>query len=187
MPLHRPKVHQMLNCEWVANNLKPKKSSDSGFEEAKTMIKHRKKAFWCTSAKSRTPTPSPSKSANSNTDLKKAEKPIECYTKKYNNVPVENFTNPINRLASSNINSKTSTISNHTTIIPISNNINKRLLRNHSLINSSKIVFKGSSSKKKIGPIDILNSHEIIQVRDFFITVFYGLTTQYPHKVLFQS
>jgi serine/threonine-protein kinase NIM1 len=64
---------------------------------------------------------------------------IECYTKKYNNVPIEKFKNPLESQPTS-----------ATTVIPI-NNLNS-VTRNNSLINSSKIILK---KKERNGrPVD---------------------------------
>lgn len=164
-PLHRPKVDQIIKCDWLHNNLQKSKKVSSEFDEAKSIIRTRKKAFWNSSSKIRG-SPSPQKQGSASSDQRKVEKCIECYTKKFNNVPVDNFKNPIERVSpTSSATTNSSSIPNHTTVIPISNNFNKKLLRNHSLINSSKIVVNKTFSKK-IGPKDVINSHEIIQVKN---------------------
>lgn len=81
--------------------------------------------------------------------------PIECYTKKYNNVPAEKFQNPLHK----------DTLSSATTVIPIHNHKDhKNLQRNNSLINSSKIVQKRNA---KNGHIEIVQNNDIIQVRSY--------------------
>ncbi len=167
IPLQRPKVEQIIKCDWLYNNLRTKTCLDE-LDEAKSIIRTRKKAFWNSSIRSRgSISNSTSPKANpSSAGSDKIDKCIECYTKKFNNVPVDNFKNPIERISPrSSATNNTSTIPNHTTIIPISNHFNKKLLRNHSLINSSKIVVNKTFSKK-IGPKDIMNNHEIIQVKN---------------------
>lgn len=78
----------------------------------------------------------------------KQPEPIECYTKKYNNVPVEKFKNPLENDASP-----------ATTVVPVHNNLTA-LSRNNSLINSSKNV-------KKWNDVEITQNNDIIQVRSY--------------------
>lgn len=141
-PAHRPNIDQILNCEWL--HQKPKRPI-SPLQEARSIIQKRKKAsFWCTKSRKTTPLSPLSQPF-------KQPEPIECYTKKYNNVPADKFKNPLE-----------SHISSATTVIPIHNNV-KAVTRNNSLINSSKIVLKRNPSN---GPIDKTSS-EIIQVRSY--------------------
>jgi serine/threonine-protein kinase NIM1 len=86
----------------------------------------------------------------------KFPEPIECYTKKYNNVPVEKFKNPIETNASISASA--------TTVIPVHNNLST-LARNNSLINSSRIVPKRNNDKN--GGLEIVQSNDIIQVRSY--------------------
>ena len=46
LPMYRPKVDQILEAEWVMYAQKPKKFSETSFEEVRSIIKHRK-SFWC--------------------------------------------------------------------------------------------------------------------------------------------
>lgn len=142
-PQHRPRIDQVLNSEWIITNLKPKKFSESDLEEARSIISHRRRSsFWC----------APKSRNHVQPKVVEPKKPIECSTKKFNNVPFENFTNPIDMHS----------IPNHTTVIPISNNTNK-FNRNNSLINSSKVIVK-RNSVHRIGPIDIIqvkNAHSL--------------------------
>jgi serine/threonine-protein kinase NIM1 len=80
----------------------------------------------------------------------KQPEPIECYTKKYNNVPVEKFKNPLENDASA---------TSATTVVPIHNNLGT-LSRNNSLINSSKNV-------KTRNGVEVNQSNDIIQVRSY--------------------
>lgn len=116
--------------------------------EARSIIQKRKKAsFWCTKSRKTSPL-SPLQPI-------KLPEPIECYTKKYNNVPVEKFKNPLETNAS---------LSSATTVIPIHNNLSSST-RNNSLINSSQIV----SKRNKNGHIEIVQNNDIIQVRSYSV------------------
>lgn len=116
--------------------------------EARSIIQKRKKAsFWCTKSRKTSPL-SPLQ------PIKQPE-PIECYTKKYNNVPVEKFKNPLDTNAS---------LSSATTVIPIHNSLNN-VTRNNSLTNSSKIVQK----RNKNGSMEIIQNNDIIQVRSYSV------------------
>lgn len=143
-PLHRPKIDQILRCEWL---IKPKKiSNGSELSAARTIISKRKKAnFWCTRSNSTRSNPS--------IHLHRQTEPIDCYTKKYNNVTIEKFINPIDDAKSL---SGSSAIPNHTTIIPITNlsTFNNRNVRNGNNNGSS-------------GPIEIIQHNDIIQVRSY--------------------
>lgn len=143
-PLHRPHINQILHCDWLQQ--RPKKPS-SPLDDARTIIQKRKKAsFWCTKSRKTSPL------SPCSTPFKQAD-PIDCYTKKYNNVPVEKFKNPLD--------SDTNTVSSSTTVIPITNNLST-FTRNNSLINSSRIV-----QKRNNVPIEIIQQNDILQVRSY--------------------
>lgn len=114
----------------------------SPLNEARSIMNKRKKAsFWCTKSRKTSPL-SPLQ------PIKQPE-PLECYTKKYNNVPVEKFKNPLE------------TSSSATTVIPIHNNLST-FTRTNSLTNSSRIV-----PKRKNGGLEIVQDNDIIQVRSY--------------------
>ena len=46
IPQNRPKVDDILQAEWIVFAQKPKKFSETSFEEVRSIIKHRK-SFWC--------------------------------------------------------------------------------------------------------------------------------------------
>jgi len=144
-PLHRPSIDQILRCEWLQN--RSKKSlvkSQTSLDEAQTIIQKRKKAsFWCPKSRRTSPI-SPNKIE------KQPPEPIDCYTKKYDNVPVEKFRNPIEHESS---------ISSAKSVIPINNHLST-FKRNNSLINSSKIVNKSHNNV-------IVQNNDIIQVRSY--------------------
>lgn len=145
-PLHRPSIDQILRCEWLQN--RSKKSlvkSQTSLDEAQTIIQKRKKAsFWC--PKSRRTSP-----ISPNKNEKQPPEPIDCYTKKYDNVPVEKFRNPIEHESS---------MSSAKTVIPINNHLST-FKRNNSLINSSKIVNKSHNNVMNV------QNNDIIQVRSY--------------------
>lgn len=142
-PIHRPNIDQILRCEWVQQR---PKSSPSPLHDARSIIQKRKKAsFWCTKSRKTSPL-SPSQPI-------KLPEPIECYTKKFNNVPIEKFKNPLETNAS---------LSSATTVIPIHNNLSN-FSRTNSLINSSRTVPK----RNKNGSIEIVQKDDIIQVRSY--------------------
>lgn len=144
-PAQRPTIDQILRSEWLQQR---SKRPQSPLSEARSIIAKRKKAsFWCTKSRKTSPI-SPSN------PIKQPE-PIECYTKKYNNVPVEKFKNPIENEAQ---------LSSATTVIPIHNNLDSTFNRNNSLINSSKIVTKRPT---KNGHLEIVQSNDVIQVRSY--------------------
>jgi serine/threonine-protein kinase NIM1 len=134
--MHRPNIDMIFRSEWVQQlHKKPESPSTNPL----TIIQKRKKAsFWCTKSRKTSPL--------SNQPLKQPE-PIECYTKKYNNVPVEKFKNPLEQEGS---------LSSAMTVVPVHNHLNT-INRNNSLINSSKIVKKNQ--------IEIVQNNDIIQVR----------------------
>lgn len=141
-PAHRPNIDQILRCEWVQQR---SKRPQSPLHEARSIIQNRKKAsFWCTKSRKTSPL-SPFQPV-------KQPEPTECYTKKYNNVPVEKFKNPLDNEPSS-----------ATTVIPIHNNLSS-IQRNNSLINSSRIVTRRN---QKNGQIEIVQHNDIIQVRSY--------------------
>lgn len=140
-PQHRPNIDQILRCEWLQH--RPTRPQ-SPLHEARTLIQKRKKpSFWCTPSRKTSPL-SPNHQPLKQTEV------VECYTKKYNNVPVEKFKNPIDNDSSLSA----------TTVIPI-HNLSSTIQRNNSLINSSKVVRNQSI---KNGSIE---KTEIIQVRSY--------------------
>jgi serine/threonine-protein kinase NIM1 len=117
-PAQRPTVDLVLRAQWLQRSAH---RPQSPLAEARTLIQRRKKAsFWCSKSRKTSPM-SPNHPMKPET--------IECYTKKYNNVPIEKFKNPLESQPTS-----------ATTVIPI-NNLNS-VTRNNSLINSSKIILK---------------------------------------------
>lgn len=147
-PLHRPNIDQILRCEWLQN--RSKKSlvkSQTSLDEAQTIIQKRKKAsFWCPKSRRTSPI-SPNK-----VEKQQPPEPIDCYTKKYDNVPVEKFRNPIEHESS---------MSSAKTVIPINNHLST-FKRNNSLINSSKIVNKSHNNVTTN-----VQNNDIIQVRSY--------------------
>ncbi|CAG9798671.1 unnamed protein product [Chironomus riparius] len=147
-PLHRPSIDQILRCEWLQN--RSKKSlvkSQTSLDEAQTIIQKRKRpSFWCSKSRRTSPI-SPNKIE------KQPPEPIDCYTKKFDNVPVEKFRNPIENESSS--------MSSAKTVIPINNHLST-FKRNNSLINSSKIVNKSHNNNNVIA-----QNNDIIQVRSY--------------------
>lgn len=77
----------------------------------------------------------------------KQPEPIDCYTKKFNNIPIEKFKNPLEQESSS-----------ANTIIHFHNQQNhmSAIKRNNSLINSAKVVKKN---------VEIVQNNDIIQVQ----------------------
>lgn len=137
-----------MRCEWLQNRSKKSLANSSSLEEAKSIIQKRKKAsFWCPKSRRTSPL-SPNK-----LDKEQQPEPIDCYTKKYNNVPVEKFKNPLEQESS---------LSSAKTIIPINNHLST-FKRNNSLINSSKIVNKNYKNEA----IKIVQNNDIIQVRSY--------------------
>lgn len=146
-PLHRPSIDQILRCDWLQNRSKKSLANSTSLEEAKSIIQKRKKAsFWCPKSRRTSPL-SPTKS------LDKPPEPIDCYTKKYNNVPVDKFKNPLEQESS---------LSSAKTLIPIHNH-SSTFKRNNSLINSSKIVVKNHKNEN----LKIVQNNDIIQVRSY--------------------
>jgi serine/threonine-protein kinase NIM1 len=140
-PKHRPNIDQILNCDWLQQRAKKPPPPQSPLHEARSIIQKRKKAsFWCSKSRKTSPL------SPFHQPMKQPE-PIECYTKKYNNVPVEKFKNPLESDAPSSA----------TTVVPVQNLAT--LSRNNSLINSSKNVSKRNG-------VEVQNS-DIIQVRSY--------------------
>jgi serine/threonine-protein kinase NIM1 len=105
--------------------------------ESRSSVGRRKKtSFWC----SRTSKTSPLSASSSPLSLKPVE-PIECYTKKYNNVPMEKFKNPLEN-----------------TTIPNRNN-SQSASRNNSQRNAHK---NGGNNN-----VEIVQKNDIIQVRTY--------------------
>lgn len=142
-PQQRPTIDQILKCEWLHQRAKP---PPSPLNEARNIIARRKKAsFWCNKSRKTSPI--------SPLSVREAPvEPVESYTKKYNNVPIEKFKNPLESFNAS-----------ATTVIPIHNHSNI-YKRNNSLINSSKIIPKRNP---KNGHIEIVQDNDIIQVRSY--------------------
>lgn len=135
--MHRPTIDMIYRSEWVQQI---HKKPESPTANPLTIIQKRKKAsFWCTKSRKTSP-------LSPNQPLKQPE-PIDCYTKKYNNVPVEKFKNPLEQEGS---------LSSAMTVVPVHNHTST-INRNNSLINSSKIVKKNQ--------IEIVQNNDIIQVR----------------------
>lgn len=145
-PLHRPNIDCILKSDWVQQNAKKPPQSPS--EEAKRPIKKsnsfKKNSFWCTKSRKTSP-------MSPNQPLKQPE-PIRCYTKKYNNIPVDKFKNPLEQ--------ENNSLSSATTVIPINNHLST-IKRNNSLINSSKIV----NRNQKNDAVEIVQNNDIIQVK----------------------
>lgn len=138
-PQQRPIIDQILHCEWIQQH--PKRSQ-SPLHDARNIIQKRKKAsFWCTQSRKTSPL--------SPVLTPKHPEAVECYTKKYNNVPVEKFKNPLENDSSA------------TTIIPVHNH-SSSIQRNNSMINSSKIIRKKSIKNNGSG-----DKVDIIQVRSY--------------------
>lgn len=151
-PLHRPNIDQMLGCEWLQQQHSKQLYELQVNNQVKTIIQKRKKSFWCTKSRRTSPLLSSSSSSSSTTNQMTPKQPevITCSTKKYNNVPTENFKNPLEQemlLASSSATK---------TIIPIQNI--SSFNRNNSLINSSRIV----NSRKTSQVFQSNNNNDII-------------------------
>ncbi|KAG5671689.1 hypothetical protein PVAND_001874 [Polypedilum vanderplanki] len=132
-PLHRPSIDVILGCEWLQQQQQIKEQQEiKKLEEVRTTIQKRK-AFWCTKSRRTSPLLTSSSSSQSSPVQKQF---IECYTKKFNNAPVETFRNPLE-------NEMLLNTSSAKTIIPINNNLST-FKRNNSLINNSKIVNRKS-------------------------------------------
>jgi serine/threonine-protein kinase NIM1 len=110
--------------------------------EARSIIQKRKKAsFWCSKSRKTSPI------SPFHQPIKQPE-PIECYTKKYNNVPVEKFKNPLENDAPA--------------VIPMQNSLSA-LSRNNSLINTSKNIKK----RNGVNGVEVVQSHDILQVKSY--------------------
>lgn len=144
-PIQRPTIDMILRSDWLQQQ--PKKvESPTSMNSALTIIQKRKKAsFWCSKSRKTSP-------ASPNQPTKQPE-PIDCYTKKYNNIPIEKFKNPLD-----NDNSLSSAM----TVVPVHNHLST-IKRNNSLINSSRIVKRNQQNSKK--DVEIIQNNDIIQVQ----------------------
>jgi hypothetical protein len=85
-----------VDCEWIEKTLSKKSSTassnDDSIEDVRQMIKRRKKAsLWCSKSRSAHPL----SSANKTSPKMPCIEFIDCYTKKYNNIPHDKFKNPL--------------------------------------------------------------------------------------------
>lgn len=152
-PAQRPDIDLVLRAPWLQRSAQ---RPQSPLAEARTIIQRRKKAsFWCSKSRKTSP-------MSPNHPMKPPET-VECYTKKYHNVPIEKFKNPLESQPSS-----------ATTVIPIHNNLNS-VTRNNSLINSSKIILKRNDKNRPIDHIQVSSfsndqseeSEEEFDMKDF--------------------
>lgn len=142
-PIHRPSIDMILRSQWVQQQIV--KKPDSPTQNALTIIQKRKKAsFWCSKSRKTSP-------MSPNQPIKQPE-PIDCYTKKYNNIPIEKFKNPLEQETS---------LSSAMTVVPVHNHLST-IKRNNSLINSSKVVKRNQRNEPMV---EIVQNNDIIQVR----------------------